>query len=177
MTDKSRNPKTPDDDPFALGGAQPEELTPAEQALIDGIRRLMPNYRFELSYLANRGLEPKGRDYVTIFGSPDLGNQTVRGGDRRSIEYHLALRAEAVPEPPPHCDIPALRQRVAAMVEEFGTPLPDGEAGIFEAARRMRLLDEWSSSVVREFDVSMETEKTEIDPYFDPITMPSKSAN
>lgn len=36
------------------------------------------------------GYEP-GRDFIVITGSPDLGNQKGRGGDRRSIEYHLTL--------------------------------------------------------------------------------------
>ena len=40
-------------DPFALGGWQPDPddapLSPAERRLIEGIKRLIPNYRFELS--------------------------------------------------------------------------------------------------------------------------------
>ena len=32
-----------------------------------------------------------GRDFLAITGSPDLANQKGRGGDRRSIEYHLTL--------------------------------------------------------------------------------------
>ena len=32
-----------------------------------------------------------GRDFIAITGSPDLANQKGRGGDRRSIEYHLTL--------------------------------------------------------------------------------------
>lgn len=32
-----------------------------------------------------------GKDYE-IFGSPNLGNQTGRGGDRRSKEYRITLR-------------------------------------------------------------------------------------
>jgi phage anti-repressor protein len=33
----------------------------------------------------------QGRDFIVITGSPNLGNQNGRGGDRRSIEYHLTL--------------------------------------------------------------------------------------
>lgn len=35
----------------------------------------------------------EGRDYVVapIFDSPDRGNQTGRGGDRKSLDFHLTL--------------------------------------------------------------------------------------
>jgi len=39
-------------------------------------------------------------------------------------------------------DIAALRERVAAIVAEFDLPLPGGDAGIFEAARRHREINE-----------------------------------
>ena len=41
-------------DIFALGGWQDTdplaELTPAERCFVEGIKRLMPGYRFEMSY-------------------------------------------------------------------------------------------------------------------------------
>ena len=61
------------------------------------------------------------------FGSPDLANQTGRGGDRRSIEYHLTLDAaeagarlennarvrEHSGVPPPPCSVIGLIDRSA----------------------------------------------------------------
>jgi hypothetical protein len=47
-------------DIFALGGRQDSEddLSPAERRFVEGIRRLMPGYRFDMSYFAKRDKVP-----------------------------------------------------------------------------------------------------------------------
>jgi hypothetical protein len=77
------------------------------------------------------------------------------------LEADLAARAEDEQQAP--LDIAALRERVAAIVAEFDLPLPDGDAGIFEADRRSRAISERFRALDREFEIDVEIEQ-EINP-------------
>jgi len=70
-------------------------------------------------------------------------------------------------EPSP--DLLALRERVAAVVAEFDVPLPDGDAGLVEAARRLPLLRSRSDVLYPEFHIDAEIEEREIVPSLFPL--------
>jgi hypothetical protein len=86
-------------------------------------------------------------------------------------------------------DLPALRERVAAIVAEFNVPLPAGDDGIFEAARRVDVIQErfrplskvvemlgaWDGrgpKMGREFTTACQIEAAEIIPQRDGLTNP-----
>ena len=69
-------------------------------------------------------------------------------------------------------DLAALRERVAAIVAEFDLPLPDGDAGIFEAARRKRDLDARFRALYGEFGIDDKVEEAEINPQRDRLEDP-----
>jgi hypothetical protein len=66
------------------------------------------------------------------------------------------------------CNVVALRERVSAIISEFDVPLPEGDAGLAEAARRLPEIKERFRALDREFEVTVEIENDEIIPRRDP---------
>jgi hypothetical protein len=63
-----------------------------------------------------------------------------------------------------------LRVRAEAMIAEFGGPLPDGDAGLIEAERRLREIRQQDKSLYRDFGkITVENEQEIIISMVDPV--------
>jgi hypothetical protein len=69
----------------------------------------------------------------------------------------------------PHDDIVAFRGRVAAIIAEFDVPLPEGDAALDEAVRRLDEMGARFSALHREFEITVEIEEEEINGYREPL--------
>lgn len=67
----------------------------------------------------------------------------------------------------PECDVVALRAAVASIVAVFDVPLPAGDAGLIEAARRLPELRAHFKALYRRFPIDMEIEAAEVIPHAD----------
>jgi hypothetical protein len=66
-------------------------------------------------------------------------------------------------------DLAALRARVAAIVTDFDMPLHESDAGLAEAAERLRQVRARFKALYDEFEIDLKTEAEEIDPYRDAL--------
>jgi hypothetical protein len=107
--------------------------------------------------------------------SAGLRRLTMGGYHGHSVVAMLRDAARFVPEiaqfvPPAEPNLPVLRERVAAIVAEFDVPLPEGDAGLAEAHRRLHEMAERTKALYREFDeITPEIEGDEITPHRDRV--------
>jgi hypothetical protein len=147
------NPTDTDDrDPFALA-RQPEDeeqrraavlagFTEAERNLVLGLARLMPGYRYELSYFA------QGKP-------PDRGGEVMSAPDPFALD---ALRRDGA----------ELRRRAEAMAAKMREPLLAGDAGLIEAAQRLRDWRAQEPALYRDFKIDVALEAEIINGVLDP---------
>jgi hypothetical protein len=100
-----------------------------------------------------RSLDPKmlGRGVNSIVAM-------LRDAARFVPEIAPLVPREDETERHAEADLPALRERVAAIVAEFDVPLPEGDAGLAEAERRLHEMSKSSKALYREFEITMEIE-------------------
>lgn len=60
--------------------------------------------------------------------------------------------------------IAELRARAEALAAEYGAPLPEGDAGLIEAERRLREFEDRRKALYQEFEIDIELEKELIIP-------------
>jgi hypothetical protein len=109
-----------------------------------------------LSYLGERLKEHYDDAYdafARIYGLEPYNDKPAEGGVSR--EGRL--------------DDAELRAKAEALAAEYDTPLPEGDAGLIEAYRRLREVRKGRSALYREFKIDLATERDITNAIIDPV--------